>query len=246
MNEALITRYKTVKCYGITKEEVERQIFDLGIQEEPKIEVRLEENSEVDIILSASGDSEDEAKAKIKPVYKQIKSIFGEKIFSTKQNISLEMSVVKLLEEREISISTAESCTGGMLAARFIDVPGVSEVFREGFVTYTNKAKRKTLNVSKMTLKKYGAVSEQTAKEMAMGATLASGADAALSVTGIAGPDGGTPTKPVGLVYIACYFDHTVTVEEHRFSGTRREVREQSVNAALDLLRRSILNLTQK
>ncbi len=246
MNEALVTRYKTVKCYGITKEEVEKKIATLVSENEPKIEIKVQENMEIDIVLSATGDSEDEAKAKIKPVYKQIKVVFGEKIFSTKQDISLEMSVVKLLEENEISIATAESCTGGMLAARFIDVPGVSEVFREGFITYTNKAKRKTLNVSKMTLKKYGAVSEQTAKEMAMGATLAAGADAALSVTGIAGPDGGTPTKPVGLVYIACYFAHTVKVEEHRFSGTRKEVREQSVNAALDLLRRSILNLAQK
>ena len=212
MNEALVTRYKTVKCYGITKEEVEKKIATLVSENEPKIEIKVQENMEIDIVLSATGDSEDEAKAKIKPVYKQIKVVFGEKIFSTKQDISLEMSVVKLLEEHEISIATAESCTGGMLAARFIDVPGVSEVFREGFITYTNKAKRKTLNVSKMTLKKYG----------------------------------GPPTKPVGLVYIACYFAHTVKVEEHRFSGTRKEVREQSVNAALDLLRRSILNLAQK
>lgn len=241
MSDSVVTRYKTVKCYGISEEKVREALAVFMENEEPAIKISAPETAEVNIVLSATGDTEDEAKSKIKPVYKEIKQLFGDSIFTTKENISLEMAVVKLLEENEIGISTAESCTGGMLAARLIDVPGVSEVFREGYITYTNKAKRKTLNVSKMTLKKYGAVSEQTAKEMATGATFNSGSDAALAITGIAGPDGGTPTKPVGLVYIACYIDHSVKVEEHRFSGSRREVREQSVNAALDLLRRSVM-----
>lgn len=241
MGESVVTRYKTIRCYGIGEEELRQKLAEFIEREEPQLRIVNKGAAETDIVLSASGDIEDEAKAKIKPVYKEIKALLGEKVFSTKENISLEMAVVKLLEEHDISIATAESCTGGMLAAKMIDVPGVSEVFREGFITYTNKAKRKSLNVSKMTLKKYGAVSEQTAKEMAMGAVSNSGADASLAVTGIAGPDGGTPTKPVGLVYIACYLNHQVKIEEHHFSGSRKEVRSQSVDAALDLLRRSIL-----
>ena len=108
----------------------------------------------------------------------------------------------ELLKMDELTVTTAESCTGGLVAARLVDVPGVSEVFKQGFITYSNKAKRKLLNVKKTTLKEFGAVSEKTAREMAKGAILASGADAAIATTGIAGPDGGTEEKPVGLVYI--------------------------------------------
>ena len=152
------------------------------------------------------------------------------------------MAVVRLLDKYELTVTTAESCTGGLVAARIIDVPGASDVFREGFITYSNKAKRKTLDVSKGTLKKYGAVSKQTAKEMATGAIFAADADVSLAVTGIAGPDGGTDEKPVGLVYIACYINDKVTVEEHHFDGDRGQIREQSVIAALNLLRTCILN----
>lgn len=152
-----------------------------------------------------------------------------------------EVMVVRLLEKYELTIATAESCTGGLLSAKLINVPGVSETFREGFVVYSNKAKRKTLNVSKSTLKKYGAVSKQTAKEMAMGAVLEVGTDTGLAITGIAGPDGGTPTKPVGLVYIACCVNDKIQTEEYHFTGTRKQVREEAVSAALNLLRKCIL-----
>ena len=122
-----------------------------------------------------------------------------------------------------------------------INVPGASEVFREGFITYANKAKRKYLDVSKSTLKKYGAVSEQTAREMAIGGVFAADCDACVAVTGIAGPDGGTEEKPVGLVYIATYMKDKVNVKKYQFRGNREKVREMAVVRALDLLRRSIL-----
>lgn len=155
-------------------------------------------------------------------------------------------AVVKLLKKYELTVTTAESCTGGMLAARLVNVPGVSDVFREGFITYSNKAKRKILDVNKATLKKYGAVSEQTAKEMAKGGVFATDADICIAITGIAGPDGGTPEKPVGLVYIACYLQDDVRVEEYRFKGNRAKIREQAVVKALDLLRRSIIKNYKK
>lgn len=156
------------------------------------------------------------------------------------QKMTLAEEVVKLLEEDELTVTTAESCTGGLVAARLVDVPGVSEVFKQGFITYSNKAKRKLLNVKKTTLKEVGAVSEKTAREMAKGAILASGADAAIATTGIAGPDGGTEEKPVGLVYIAVSVRGQMYVEEHLFEGDRTEVRESTVQAALALLKKGL------
>ena len=123
-----------------------------------------------------------------------------------------------------------------------INAPGASAVYKQGYITYSNKAKRKLIEVRKETLKKYGAVSKQTAKEMAKGVALVANADVALSVTGIAGPEGGTEEKPVGLVYIGCYYNGQTKVEEHHFQGSRREVREQSVAWALALLKKCLEN----
>ena len=132
-----------------------------------------------------------------------------------------------------------------MVAAKIINVPGASDVFDQGYITYSNKSKRKILDVSKATLKKYGAVSEQTAREMALGGVLAADADACVAVTGLAGPDGGTEEKPVGLVYVSCCMKDEVIVEECYFHGTRQEIREHAAVTALDLLRRMIIRSKQ-
>ena len=232
-----VTRNKTIKLIGMNEVEIRTSISDLIDNEDVKIEIKPFD-AKTYIILSADADTEEAAKDLIKPVSKEI---FGKYIYSTKEKITLEMSVVNLLEKNELTISTAESCTGGLLAGRLINVPGVSDVYKEGFITYTNKAKRKTLGVNKSTLKKYGAVSEQTAKEMAVGAALAADTDISISVTGIAGPDGGTNEKPVGLVYVGVCIKDIVLVEEFRFSGDRASVREQTVISALGLLRKCIL-----
>lgn len=148
-----------------------------------------------------------------------------------------EETVARLLKEKKMTLVTAESCTGGMLAAKLVGVPGVSAVFKEGFVTYANEAKEELLGVQDSTLAKYGAVSAQTAEEMVRGAAERAGADAAVSITGIAGPDGGTKEKPVGLVYIGCKVGETVKVEEYHFSGSRDEIRRNVTSAALVQLR---------
>lgn len=235
-----VTRNKTIKLIGMNEVEIRTSISDLIDNEDVKIEIKPFD-AKTYIILSADADTEEAAKDLIKPVSKEIKRRFVKYIYSTKEKITLEMSVVNLLEKNELTISTAESCTGGLLAGRLINVPGVSDVYKEGFITYTNKAKRKTLGVNKSTLKKYGAVSEQTAKEMAVGAALAADTDISISVTGIAGPDGGTNEKPVGLVYVGVCIKDIVHVEEFRFSGDRANVREQTVISALGLLRKCIL-----
>ena len=145
-----------------------------------------------------------------------------------------------MLAKKDLKLVTVESCTGGLLAGRIVNVSGASEVFSQGLVTYSNKSKRKVLNVDKAVLKKYGAVSKETAKEMAKGGILASDAEVGVSVTGVAGPYQ-SEDKPVGLVYIGCYYKDKVTVKEYMFRGNRQKIREQAVVKALDLVRRRIL-----
>ncbi len=147
-----------------------------------------------------------------------------------------EEQVVLKLKEKNWHVSTAESCTGGLISGTLVNVSGASEVFGEGYVTYSNEAKHKLLGVSLETLKEYGAVSSQVAEQMAKGAMEAAGAQASVAVTGIAGPDGGTPLKPVGLVYIGCCAEGRISVKEYHFKGSRQEVRQQTVEAALKLL----------
>ena len=149
----------------------------------------------------------------------------------------IEFEVAELLEQKKLHVTTAESCTGGLIAGTLVNVPGISAWFGEGYVTYSNEAKEKLLGVSPKTLEAYGAVSEQTAEEMARGAARAASAEVAISATGIAGPDGGTAKKPVGLVYMGCFCNDCVRVEKHIFSGDRAQIRAQSVQAALRLLK---------
>ena len=159
---------------------------------------------------------------------------------TTDDNISLEASVLNLLKEQDLTLTTAESLTGGLLASRFTAVPGASEVFKQGFVTYCNRAKRKLLEVKKSTLKEYGAVSARTAKEMAKNGAFATGSDVCVSLTGLAGP-AAEEGKPVGLVYIACCYKNRTVVREYHFKGNRSQIREQSVMQALLLLKECIL-----
>lgn len=167
-------------------------------------------------------------KNKVEKIVKKIYNKIGEFIFG-EDNDRLEKKVVELLKKLNMNISTAESCTGGMLASKLIDVPGISEVFYEGIVSYSNEAKINRLGVKKETLDKYGAVSEEVAKEMVMGLTT----DVALSTTGIAGPDGGSEEKPVGLVYMGIRIKDKIYVEKRVFRGDRNKVRERTVSHTL-------------
>ena len=151
-----------------------------------------------------------------------------------------EERIIEILRERGWTITTVESCTGGGISARIVDIPGASDVLRMAFVTYCDEAKEMLAGVSRETLEKYTAVSRQTAEEMARGGAIRAGAEVCLSATGIAGP-GGTEEFPAGLVYTGCFADGRLTVEEHHFSGTRNEVRHQAVEAALQQALRSLL-----
>jgi PncC family amidohydrolase len=156
--------------------------------------------------------------------------------------IKIEEEVGELLVKKGLSISTAESCTGGLLSGKLINYPGISKVFMEGIITYSNDAKKNRLGVNKETLERCGAVSSETASEMAIGIARVSGSDIGVSVTGIAGPSGGTIEKPVGLVFVGLYINGKTKVEKYNFSGERQSVRNQTVSAALELLKKELLN----
>ncbi len=232
---------KTVKICGIGESKAETMIRDLiDAQTNPTI-ATYAKTGEVHIRVSALADDEQSAKKLTKPIVKELKERFDNSIYTTEEDVTLEQSVVDLIIGNELTVGTVESCTGGLLAARLINVPGVSDAFKQGFITYSNKAKRKLVGVKKSTLEKYGAVSKQTATEMAAGLASVAKCDIAVATTGIAGPDGGTAEKPVGLVYIACSVCGRITVKEHHFTGDRQKIRNNTVTAALNLMRQSLL-----
>lgn len=232
---------QTVKICGVGESKLETMVQDMiETQTNPTI-ATYAKTGEVHLRVTARAEDEKEAKKLVKPVVKELKGRFGSNIYTTDDEVTLEKAVVDLLLANKLTVTTVESCTGGLLAARLINVPGVSEVFKSGYITYSNKAKRRLLGIKKALLVKYGAVSEQVAKEMARGAALVSKADVTVSITGIAGPDGGTEEKPVGLVYMGCCVCGRVTVKKCQFDGSRAKIRETTVSAALSLMRECIL-----
>lgn len=239
-NKVLYSRM--VKVCGIGESKAETMVKDLmDAQTNPTI-APYAKTGEVHFRITALAESEGEGKELVKPVIRELKQRFGDAVYTTKEEVTLEEKVVKMLKKQDLTMVTAESCTGGMLASKLINVSGVSDIFKAGLVTYANEAKRELLGVRKKTLKRYGAVSKETAEEMVLGAVERYDADVAVSVTGIAGPDGGTEEKPVGLVYIGCYVCGELAVHECHFTGTREKIRETTVITALNLVRKMLLD----
>lgn len=230
-----------VKVCGIGESRAETMVADLmDAQTNPTL-APYAKTGEVHFRVTARACSEEAAEKLMEPMIEEMKKRFGDAVYTTEENVTLEESVIRLLEEKKMTVTTAESCTGGKLSGRLLNVAGASSVYNEGYITYANASKEKILGVKHETLETYGAVSEQTAAEMALGAAKAAGANAALSVTGIAGPGGGTAEKPVGLVYIGCAVNGEVTVREYRFTGNREKNRDYAVARAITLLREELL-----
>lgn len=231
---------KTVKICGMGESRVAEAVSDLiDAQTNPTIGTYAK-GGEVHLRITASGEDYKTARKSIKPIVKELKSRFGEKVYTTRESETLEQHVIGLLKRKKMTVTAAESCTGGLFASTLINVPGASEVLGESYITYSNEAKHKILGVKNKTLRNEGAVSEKCAEEMAKGAAKAANARAAVSITGIAGPDGGTDEKPVGLVYIGCYIDGRTWVKSYHMNGDRQKIREVTVKRALDMLRRCI------
>lgn len=190
-----------VNIFGVGESSVDEKLHELMQNSKNPTVAPYIDDGEVRLRVTASAESQSKANALIVPVVEEIKAALGKSVYGVNSK-GLEHALVKQLKAKQLTVATAESCTGGLLSSAITSVPGASECFGFGVCTYANKAKMKLLGVKHETLEKYGAVSEQTACEMASGAKILSGADIALSLTGIAGPDGGTVEKPVGLVYL--------------------------------------------
>jgi nicotinamide-nucleotide amidase len=228
----------------------ERRIYRLtGIGEsqvEERIGQRLEERGDLEVGYCARPSEVDfrliGPPGPLAQVEPDIRAVLGEWIYS--EGESLEAVIVRLLSEKHLTLATAESCTGGSLAGRITNVAGASDVFLAGYVTYANEAKENTLGVPSDLLATHGAVSEPVAAAMAEGARRVSGAKFALSTTGIAGPGGGTESKPVGTVYLGLASEgHPTVVRRCYFPLDRVTFKHMTSSAALDLLRRQVLGL---
>jgi nicotinamide-nucleotide amidase len=177
-----------------------------------------------------------EAEARAAALLSELGASLGSLVYA-RDAVDLAAVVGRLLQARGLTLALAESCTGGLLGKRLTDAGGASSFLLAGFITYANEAKRDVLGVTTETLAMHGAVSERCAREMAQGARRAGAADIGVSITGVAGPGGGSAEKPVGTVWIGVAFDDLTEAREFRFAGDRGEIRERSAQAALDLLR---------
>ncbi|NRT78745.1 competence/damage-inducible protein A [Clostridium beijerinckii] len=231
---------RVVKILGIGESAVAEEIKDLiDAQTNPTIAPYAKDVG-VMLRITAKAETKDEALKLIEPIEEEIKNRLGDNVYAT-EDINIEEVVARLLIEKKLTISTAESCTGGMIASYLINYPGISEVFLEGAVTYSNEAKHNRLGVNNDILNKYGAVSEETAREMAIGIAKTANTDVSIVTTGIAGPEGGTLEKPVGLVFIGVYVQGKVTIQKCLFKGDRNKVRLQATITGLDMLRRILI-----
>lgn len=235
-----VLSHRMIRTFGIGESSLETALLDLiDGQTDPTIATYAKEG-ECALRIASKRPTQEEADAAVEEVTGQVLERIGDYVYSCEDEELVHL-VGRMLMERELTLSAAESCTGGMFGAAVTDVPGISAVFDRSLVTYSNEAKMQELGVRAETLAEHGAVSEQTAREMAEGVRRVSGTDIGVSVTGIAGPDGGTADKPVGTVwYGLATAERTVTRRTVWNTGNRRSNRNYAVLNMLDMIRREI------
>lgn len=236
-----VIRHKILMTYGIGESALAELIGDVKlILEEGATLAFLPKVPIVRLRISVKGKTEKMVSSKIARIESRLRKKAGRYIYGV-DDITLERVVVQLLQKKNLRLATAESCTGGLLAARLTNIAGVSKVYVGGIVSYSNEVKHNLLGVSDKILQKFGAVSEQTARKMAEGVRVRLATDLAISITGIAGPDGGSVEKPVGTVWIAlAQVGHETFARHFQFGGERDTIRERSAFAALDMIRARI------
>lgn len=232
---------RVVKVFGLGESEIEEHLQDLMGKTQPGVTL-LAKQSEMHIRLVVRNGNEREAMQVLDQTERSIRERLGARVFGTNDETMLKI-VNDALRSRQVTISTAESCTGGLLGATLTQEPGSSEIYLGGVVSYSNTLKEKFLAVKSQTLKEFGAVSAETAREMATGVREQTGSDLAVGITGIAGPGGGSDGKPVGLVYIGFAAPEGVQATKFQFHGQRESIRQLSVMAALDLVRKYMLKV---
>lgn len=232
---------EVLRIIGVGESKVENDILDIiDTQTNPTI-ATYAKGYECTLRITAKAKTVEEARALIKPMSDEMKRRFGQSLYATGET-SIEEVVAKYLVDNDLKIAVAESCTGGLVSASLINYPGISSVFMEGCVTYSNEAKMKSLGVKQETLDVYGAVSSQCAEEMAAGVARRYNTNIGIATTGIAGPDGGTDEKPVGLVYFGIYINGKVISKKYIFNGNRQGIRVRAANTILNDLRLELLN----
>lgn len=230
-----------IRTFGIGESSMAERVNDLFDAQNPTV-APYAKDGEALLRVTAMAMTKEDAESLCEPVIEEIKNRLDAYVYGVDYNC-IEEAVVAMLKEHHLKVATAESCTGGLIAKRITDVPGASEVFECGIISYANEIKHKVLDVSEDDLNKYGAVSEPVAKQMAQGALKVSGADIAVSVTGIAGPDSDSTDKPVGLVYIGLADKENVWFREIRTSRRDRSYnRYVSASNALNMIRLYIDN----
>ncbi len=236
-NEVLVS--KILRVIGIGESAAAEIIGDMIDGINPTV-APYAKDGEMIFRITSKDKNEEGAKKLIVPIEDKIRELLGDNVYG-EGDTTLEDVVGEMLVKKGLTIATAESCTGGMVAAKLINYPGISASIIEGVVTYSNDAKVRRLGVNAETLEKFGAVSPETAIEMAKGIAETSGADIGISTTGIAGPGGGSEEKPVGLVYIAMYYEGEATVKRLNLAGNRQRIRERATMTLIDMVRRSLL-----
>lgn len=234
---------RTVKTFGIGESAAEALLRDLMNALHNPTLAPYAKPTGTELRITAHAATEEEAYALIAPVEEQVKEIMGDHVIGVNVN-SIQEVCLNLLKEKGLTLGTAESCTGGLIAKLITDLPGASAVLKGGIVSYTNEVKSNVLGVPQEMLEEYGAVSPQVAEAMARGAKKILGCDIALSATGVAGPDPDDRGNPVGLVYLGlAYGEDCIVQEYHAGKGDRDRVRRLSAGTALDMVRRYLTGL---
>ncbi len=235
-------RTLVMRVAGMAESDLDQLIAPVYKKYENPVTTILAAAGDIQVILRARGANEKEAGDLLAEVARGIEPLLGERIYS-RDGAPIEAVVGELLRQRHATVSVAESCTGGLLAERLTSIPGSSDYFESGFVTYSKRMKAELLGVPESTLAEHGAVSKETAEAMAVGARLRSGSSYALSTTGVAGPGQGGEAAPVGTVYVGVADADGVRVSHRQFLGDRDRIRQFTTQMALDMLRRRLLGL---
>ncbi len=236
-NHTLVSR--TLRIAGVGESAMESMVRDMiDRQSNPTIAPYAKDTESI-LRITASAKTTEEAEKIIEPIAEEIYRRFGDSVYAEGET-SIQETVAKILIDKKVTIAVAESCTGGLVAAKLIEYPGISEVLLEGAVTYSNEAKKRRLGGKNETFSAYVAVSVETAAEMAKGIAMTSGADIGVSTTGVAGP-GPSEGKPEGLVYVGVYMGGKSYVKELHLAGKRNVIRERAAYSALDFLRRKLI-----
>jgi nicotinamide-nucleotide amidase len=238
--EPMTIHSRVLRIIGVGESSLEDRMKDLMQGDSPSV-APYAKTGEVHLRITARAESRVRCDAIIAPMELEIRTRLGNAVYGVNDE-TLEHIIITILRERGQKVATAESCSGGLISKRLTDVPGASHAFVLGVVAYANEAKVKQLGVSEEILRAHGAVSPETAKAMAVGIRQASGADFGLSVTGIAGPDGGTPEKPVGTVHIGLAWNGGVISQHNQYIGNRAIVTQRAAHSALALLRAYLID----